>query len=758
MSSGQNRAGAVRFSYTADGLDPKKLVVVRMGGQEAISKPYHFSVLLLSPVPDLEKEQLLHKKCTLTVSGSDTSSFHGVLTHFKWVRTIDRYSLYEAEFGPRLHLLRQTRASRVFLFKNIREFAEEVLQASGVLTAKEYDFRLAKDYPQREYVCQYNESDFDFLNRWFEHYGIFYFFEQTDSGEVMVISDNPMGHAPVEGAGPFQFVQSSGLETLDKQTVVDHFSAKTSLLPQSVRVRDYNYRTPGLLVQGTAVADAQGIGESYYYGENPKTPSEAEILATIRAEGLACRKSVYNGRCYTPLVRSGFLMTLQDHNLGSLNRDYLVIEAQHRGSQESYLQSGLTVVFQEKEKFEGYTNTFKAIPASTPFRPELRTPRPVASSSQSAFIDSPGGSMEAHLDDQGRYKVRLPFDLSGQQDGKASTWLRMAQPYVGKDFGMHFPLLKGTEVLLGFVHGDPDRPVITGAAPNPDYPSQVNDASETKCRITSAAQNTIYMENQENKQYIVMRSPTEQSWIRLGAPNDPPSANWGTDSNTGAGSIGVNFCTGKGLVWKAGAFNSITLGESGSFMLLSEVLNIGGNSKTVLLLKAALNFGWVLSCRIGWGFTYERNKVKAFGDKKELSATERRLCGTLNTAAGHRNRITDITNQLKGVNNDIVNLKNELVRKKAELHGELGALQNRVSTLEMTKKRAEGDVTLLSEGIRTLQGSISRMDGMKSELVERGKELSAVKSNLDGEVSRLLAEKRTLAAAKTNSAGVNATV
>ncbi|MFW5640950.1 MAG: phage baseplate assembly protein V, partial [Thermodesulfobacteriota bacterium] len=135
-----------------------------------------------------------------------------------------------------------------------------------------------------------------------------------------------------------------------------------------------------------------------------------------------------------------------------------------------------------------------------------------------ATIDAEGSGEYAELDDQGRYKVRFPFDLSGRDGGKASHWVRMAQPYAGTDHGMHFPLHKGTEVLLTFIEGDPDRPIIAGAVPNPEKPSVIQDETQTKAAITTSGQNKIHFEDQQGIQRILLQSPTKNSWIRIGSP------------------------------------------------------------------------------------------------------------------------------------------------------------------------------------------------------------------------------------------------
>ena len=155
-----------------------------------------------------------------------------------------------------------------------------------------------------------------------------------------------------------------------------------------------------------------------------------------------------------------------------------------------------------------------AIPADVQFRPKFNAKKPKFNGTLNAKIDAAGSGQYAELDEQGRYKVILPFDLSGRKDGKASTWLRMAQPYAGTDHGMHFPLHKGTEVLLNFMDGDPDRPFVTAAVPNPETPSVIGDINSTMSGIKSAGGNEFHMEDSDGHQRIIMKAGNKKSFFR----------------------------------------------------------------------------------------------------------------------------------------------------------------------------------------------------------------------------------------------------
>jgi len=194
---------------------------------------------------------------------------------------------------------------------------------------------------------------------------------------------------------------------------------------------------------------------------------------------------------------------------------------EHEGHQTGSFWAGVGKERAEGEEKLTYSNGFTSIPSDLQFRPERKTPKSRFYGTMNATIDAAGAGEYAELDDLGRYKVKLPFDQSDMDGGKASRWVRMSQPYAGADHGMHFPLHKGTEVLLTFVDGDPDRPVIAGAVPNAETISPVTAANQTESVIQTGGNNKIRIQDFAGSERIIMETPAANSWIRVGTPNDP---------------------------------------------------------------------------------------------------------------------------------------------------------------------------------------------------------------------------------------------
>jgi type VI secretion system VgrG family protein len=523
-----------RFSFISSGLAPETFGVVHFTGTEALSSLYTFDITLVTDTPDLDLHAVLRQPVTFTIHRPNEQrvEFNGILSQFEQLHAFNDCIFYRAQLRPRLWWLTLTHHNQVCLKLPVVPSPQGAVQSSlvgrilidGGLTPLDVSFRTQKNYPPLDYVCQYDESHYAFIARWLEREGLYYFFEQSAAGEQVVITDSLISHVDLPQEGKLVYMPPSGLDSQHYDEVVKTLICREKMLPQKVLLRDHNYERPTLEVAGTATVDPQGRGETYVYGEHFQTPEEGNRLATIHAESLLCRQREFFGESTVPFMMPGFTFSLANHYRRDFNRRYLVCEVLHEGNQTGYLVSGLQGALADVERAVSYRNSFIAIPAEVQFRPERVTTKPRISGTLHATVDAEGSGEYAELDDQGRYKVRLPFDINSEHGaGKASCFLRMAQPYAGPRRGMHFPLPKGTEVLLTFIGGDPDRPVIAAAVPNPETPSPSTARNQTESVIQTGGDNTIRIEDKKGSERIIMQSPTADSWVRIGAPNDPPT-------------------------------------------------------------------------------------------------------------------------------------------------------------------------------------------------------------------------------------------
>lgn len=483
------------FESRAKGLSADTFRVVSFLGHEEISQPFRFEIELASEKPDIDLDDILRWPAFLGIErDGELRKIHGVLAEFEQMREgpLDLY-YYRALLVPRLWLLSMSCQSQIYQNKSVPKIIEEELKgarnkgpaelATAGLTAGDFELRLTRKYPAREYVVQYQESDLDFISRLMEHEGIFYFFEHDDNKEKIIITDNNIHFPAMAEESKILYRPPSGMAAGHEESVRS-ISCRQKRLPKKVILKDYNYRTPHVPLQGEAAVDTKGHGLISEYGNHFKTPEDGVVLARIRAEEIRSRQKVFEGEGDCSQFRPGHRFTLDEHYRPEFSREYVIAGVSHTGSQPI---AGTAGTSDEEGEKPPYRNAFTAIPSDVPFRPQRRTPKPKLYGIMHAHVDSALLQDRAEIDEQGRYKVVMPFDLSGAGEGKASRFIRMAQPYGGKSHGMHFPLHKGTEVIWACVDGDPDRPIILGAAPNPLNPSVVTHDSYAKNVIKTAS-------------------------------------------------------------------------------------------------------------------------------------------------------------------------------------------------------------------------------------------------------------------------------
>src|SRR5580704_2604398 len=509
------------FSVISRALPPTARVYA-FRGTEALSTLYRFEIYLTIDDPAFDIAAVVGTDATFTLYhelGHAPIVFHGIFAAIKTVDDLVHGALYRAVLVPRLHRLQLTHHSFVYVNQSMPEILEAVLERSGLRKEKDFVFRLSERYAPFEHVCQYRESNFAFLSRRMEREGVYYFFEQEEDRERLVITDNRSFHRPFS-AEPVRWVQvgGTGMQGGDglRSFVCEHKS-----IPGSVRVQDYDYLKPALDVSGEA--QASGWQEQIHlHAENAVTPEDSRRLARLRAEELLARQVVFQGVGRGAVIlRTGYTFAVVAHP--RLDGTYLATEIQHRGK-----RAGLSAGTWERMGLPPDGNTddvtyhfdVEAIPQRVQFRPERLTPVPRIYGLEKAVVDGELDDHYAQLDEHGRYLVKILFDESPLRNGKASTRIRMMQPHAGNPESFHFPLRKGTEVFLSFDGGDPDRPFIAGVVPNTFKPTLVTSANHTRNILETGGENRILIEDLKDYQFVRISSPVHNSFLHLGSPND----------------------------------------------------------------------------------------------------------------------------------------------------------------------------------------------------------------------------------------------
>ncbi len=460
------------FTLEADGALPASAEVVGFLGSEALSRPYLFQIYAHVPVADAESIDLdaaMFARVTLNVHRDDgalRAKYHGVIRAFEHLHDLSGTALYRLEVVPALWLLSLGHHSRVYTHKRVPEILEAALTGGG-LPASAFELRLRGSFRPVEHVCQYRESDLDFVSRWMEREGLYYFFDHAGDEEKLVIV-NDLGEHAALGDGPIRFFPTGSGDASGREAM-ETFTARHAARPLRSRVTDHDPLAPSSPVRGEADAASNGRNEVVRWSHNARTSSDAARYARLRAEESLALQRVHAGSGRSVDVGAGFTFTLDEHPIESLNRAYLTVSVEHRGSQVSAARSQ-----QERLGFtedRAWQVRVTAIPADRQFRAEPRTRWPRVNGLEPAVVDGPIDSEYAQLDEHGRYLVKLRFDENSHTPGTASTRVRMMQPHAGEPEGMHLPLRKGTEVLVAFLGGDPDQPVIAGAVPDAEHPS-----------------------------------------------------------------------------------------------------------------------------------------------------------------------------------------------------------------------------------------------------------------------------------------------
>jgi len=459
MATLTNRAVSLKTPLGKDVLLPQQL-----SGSEQLSQAFRFDLQLLSEKGDVNPNELLGKDVTVAYelpTGGGKRYFHGIVSEFAQSGYRRRYHQYQAILRPWFWLLTRTADCRIFQQKTVSEIFQDVVKQYGFT---DYELRLKGSYQSWNYCVQYRETDFNFLSRLLEQEGIYYYFEHHDGKHVMVLADEINAHGTVSGYDSVPFYPP---DAPDAQRERDHINAWG--FTQSVRsgayaTTDYDFEKPRQSLLKTETISAQYAHSNFevfdYPGELPAlTGSESTRVAKVRIQELKADAMVMQGAGDAAGLATGYRFKLKEYPRKDLNIEYLII-----GSQFSLTSDQFDAGHEEEVEF---SLSLEAISTQTPFRPERRTPKPVIQGTQTAMVVGPGGE-EIYTDKYGRVKVQFPWDRYGAADEKSSCWVRVAQVWAGKQWGtMHIPRI-GQEVIVSFLEGDPDRPIITGRVYNGD--------------------------------------------------------------------------------------------------------------------------------------------------------------------------------------------------------------------------------------------------------------------------------------------------
>jgi type VI secretion system secreted protein VgrG len=484
-----------QFRFECSALAPETFLIHAFTGEEAISRPFRFDLDLVSTDPDVLAADVVGKPATLTLAGRKV---HGTVSDFQLSERAAGYYGYRVTLVPRLWVLSLYFQSRIYQKYGAEGILKKVFEAAG-LTGSDYRFELTESYAQAEYVSQYQETDLAFVSRLMEHRGIFYYFWHDERDELVVADDSR--EAPGRDREPVPYNPAASLNPAH-DWAIHVFTEHERLVPGQVVVKDYNYRTPETPLVGQTESRGYAPAVRYEYGGHCKNQREADWLARVRSEEIECGRRVFEGESNYPLIQPGFALTLDGHYRDRLNADYLVTGVRHTGSYRGAINA-LAAAYESAEAT--YTSRFTCIPLGVRYRPARLTPIPKMPGVSTARVETPGGKY-AHVDEEGRYKVKMAYDRSDETDGEASRPIRMSQPYSGAGYGMHFPNHAGTELMVAHMNDDPDRPIALGTVPNPSNASPVSAENKEQSVIRTQGGNELILDDTDGEQQVRLAS------------------------------------------------------------------------------------------------------------------------------------------------------------------------------------------------------------------------------------------------------------
>ena len=457
-----------RLIRIATPLGDSTFVVLSIDAIEKMSALFNIKLELASERNDITFDMLAGKNVTISVRSSDKSErfFNGIIVAFSPAQVSEKegYNKYNAIVQPAMWLLSKCYDCRIFQDKSVPDILKDVLGdgslgAKGVKVKIDHRLDLSGSYSPREFCVQYNESDLNFISRLCEEEGIFYFFEHKNGKHILVFADAANKHKPhIPGKKEkVRFQRTTGGNL--KVEVITALQQNKKLTVGKYAARDYNFTIPDTdmtVTRDTQQISFKGQGEQYEYpGGYDKTNGRGKQLAKIRMEASDVRIHTLQGRSNCRGFVPGFKFSLEKHPLKSLNgKSYVFTKVRHEGRQD-FTTSG--------RGGDTYSNIFSCIPHKVTFRPSRNSDKPLIVSSQTAIVTGPTAE-EIHTDKHGRVKVKFFWDRRTDQkkDGNMSCWIRVSQNWAGGKWGgMHIPRV-GQEVIVNFLDGDPDRPIITG--------------------------------------------------------------------------------------------------------------------------------------------------------------------------------------------------------------------------------------------------------------------------------------------------------
>lgn len=581
------------------------LLLLRIRGKEEISAPFRFELDLVSENHHISFESIVGKSATVAVFLPDGSKryFNGVISRFSQGRGgaqaggDPRFSYYSATMVPWFWLLTRYADVKIFQEMSTPDIVEKVFTDRKF---SDFKVNLTGNYEKRTYCVQYRETDFNFVSRLFEEEGIYYFFEHEEGKHILVLGDSPSAHKPCPKQQTARYQISAGgwLE----EDVITGLEKTQEVRVGKYALNDYNYEMPNTDLKTNVVSrQILGPGEREIYDYPGLYPNKGrgDHLTTVRMEEEEARITTISGSSTCRAFTTGYRFTLEDHYRGDMNnKEYVLTSIHHEASQGADYPG---VAAEGTGSEFAYVNEFQCIPLDVPYRPVLRAQKPRVHGTQTAVVVGPKGE-EIHTDDLGRIKVQFHWDRKGKKDEKSSCWIRVGQIWAGPKWGAVFIPRIGQEVIVDFLEGDPDRPLVVGCVyhksnlPALDLPSEKTRSTiKSDSTIGGGGFNEFRFEDKKGKEEVYLHAEKDHT-IEVKhdeshkIDHDHTLTIMNNDSQTVNGKQDLKVIGAVTINWMQGA--TVTIGPSGLTINCAGPLSI--TAPTITLNSAMVAVSGVL--------------------------------------------------------------------------------------------------------------------------------------------------------------------
>jgi type VI secretion system secreted protein VgrG len=491
-------------------LGKDALLLQSFKGEEGISRLFHFDLYMHSENRSITFESIVGKRATVVIVLPDRTEryINGIISSFSQAGSTPLesganakiFAHYSATLVPHMWLLTQTNDCRIFQNKLVPDILATIFQEHKL----DFSNRLRGKFYEREYCVQYRESDFNFVSRLMEEEGIFYFFEHTGDKHTLVLANDPDEFKPVPNNNKVSYKSLIG--EARHEDVISEWSFGQEVRPGRYAINDFNFKQAlSDLTSNVSGKDERKL-EIYNYPGEYTTRDEGDQLVGIRMQEQEAPQKVAKGSSTCRGFIAGYRFTLADHYRRDFNKDYVIVSNYISSDQGTNYRTSPADASASLE----YSNHIECILDKTPYRPPRTTRIPFVQGPQTAFVVGPPGE-EIYVDQYGRVKVQFHWDREGEYNDNSSCWIRVSQSWAGKRWGTVFIPRVGQEVIVDFLEGDPDRPIITGCVYNNNtMPPYELPAEKTRSTIKtdsskgSGGFNEIRFEDKKGSEQLFM--------------------------------------------------------------------------------------------------------------------------------------------------------------------------------------------------------------------------------------------------------------